>query len=59
MLELRLTKMIWGSRLVGYLSKYHPYILTSNDVLKCWELILKRFSDFSVYMGWIVVDGET
>jgi len=33
--ELRLTKATRGSRLVGYIPEYHPYVLTSNSMLRC------------------------
>ena len=57
--ELCLTKVIWGSCLVRYLLEYYPYVLTSNDMSKCWELLPKGISNpFSVY-GRIFVDGET
>lgn len=50
MLGLHLTKATWGSRLVGYLSKYHPYVLISNDMVK---LLPKRFS----WSFWCIVKG--
>ena len=49
MIELHLIKVTWGSHLIGHLPEYHPYVLTSNDISKCWELLLRRISDpFSV-----------
>ena len=59
MLELHLTKATRGSNLVRYLPKYHPWALTLNGLFEWWELLPKRFSNFSMYMGWIVVYGET
>lgn len=42
--KLFLTKATWGSRLMGYLSKYHPNVLTLNDMSGWLELLHKRFS---------------
>ena len=54
-----LLKWPGGSCLVGYLPEYHSYVLTLNGMSECWELLPKRFSEFLVYIGWVVVDGET
>jgi len=40
----------WVPCLVEYLPEYHPYILTLNDMSKCWELLPRRISNpFSAY----------
>ena len=52
MLELHLTKATQGSRLVSYLPKYHPYVLTSNDMSEWWELHLKRFNVYGMNCCW-------
>lgn len=54
--KLFLTKATWGSRLMGYLSKYHPNVLTLNDMSGWLELLHKRFSWlFFMYKEWFVV----
>ena len=49
-----------GSDVSYLIPKYHPYVLTLNDASEYLELPPKRINAFFLmYMGWIVVGGET